>query len=55
MNMNDNLTKWNLGIERSKRFRMKLNWKLMKLNEEVTKMGGKTYTLGGFLYPNTRC
>ena len=42
-NMNGNLTKLNCGIEGSKLLRTKLNWKLMKLNEEVTKMGGKTY------------
>ena len=42
--MNDNLTKLNFRFERSKVLRTKLNWKLMKLNEEVTKMGGKTYT-----------
>ena len=30
------------GFKRSKLLRTKLNWKLMKLNEEVTKMGGKT-------------
>ena len=41
--MNDNLTKLNFRIERSKLLRTKLNWKLMKLNAEVTKMGGKTY------------
>ena len=40
--MNDNLTKLNLGFERIKLLRTKLNWKLVKLNEEVTKMGGKT-------------
>ena len=39
--MNDNLTKSNVGFERSKLLRTKLNWKFMKLNEEVTKMGGK--------------
>ena len=43
--MNDNLTKLNFRFERSKLLRTKLNWKLMKLNEEVTKMGGKTYII----------
>ena len=42
--MKEKLTKLNLGFERSKLLRTKLDWKLMKLNEEVTKMGGKTYT-----------
>ena len=42
-NMNDNLTKLNVRFERSKLFRTKLNLKLMKLNEEVTRMGGKAY------------
>ena len=42
--MNHNLTKLNLGFKGSKLLRTKLNCKLMKLNEEVTKMGGKTYT-----------
>ena len=41
--MNDNLTKLNLGFERSKFLRTKFNWELMKFNEEVTKTGGKTY------------
>ena len=41
--MNGNLTKLNFGIDGSKLLWTKLNWKLMKLNEEVTKMGGKTY------------
>ena len=44
-NVNDNLTKLNFRFERSKLLRTKLNWKLMKLNEEVTKMGGKTYII----------
>ena len=44
--MNENFTKLKLGFERSKLLRTKLNWKLMKLNEEVTKMGGKTYSNG---------
>ena len=44
MNVNDNLTKLNFRFERgSKLLRTKLNKKLMKLNDEVTKMGGKTY------------
>ena len=38
--MNDNLTKLDLAFERSKLLRTKL----MKLNEDVIKMGGKTYT-----------
>ena len=42
-NLNDNLTILNLSFERSKLLRTKLNWKLVNLNEEVTKMGGKTY------------
>ena len=41
--MNDNLRKLNLRFERSKLLRTKLNKKIMKLNEEVTKMGGETY------------
>ena len=41
--MNDNLTKLNLGFKGSKLLRTKFNWKFKKLNEEVTKMGGKTY------------
>ena len=36
------MTKLNLGFEGSKLLRTKLNWKLMKLNAEVTKVGGKT-------------
>ena len=43
--MNDNLTKLNLGFERSKLLLAKLNGKLMKLNEEVTKMGGEIFIL----------
>ena len=42
--MNDNMTKLNFRFERSKLLRTKLNCKLMELNEEVTKMGGKTYS-----------
>ena len=34
----------NFRFERSKLLRTKLNWKLMELNEEVKKMGGKTYS-----------
>ena len=45
MNVNDNLMKLNFRFERSKLLRMKLNWKFMKLNEEVTKMGEKTYII----------
>ena len=48
--MNDNLTKLNLGFERSKLLRTKLNCKLMKLNEEVTKMGRKTYSIIFFFF-----
>ena len=44
-NVNDNLTKLNFRFERSKLLRTKLNWKFMKLNAEVTKMGGKTYII----------
>ena len=47
-NVNDNLTKLNFRLDRSKLLRTKLNWKLMKLNEEVTKMGGKTYIILSF-------
>ena len=43
--MNDNLTKMNFRFERSELLRTKLNWKLVELNEEVTKMGGKTYIM----------
>ena len=50
--MNDNLTKLNFRFERSKLLRTKLNWKLMKLNEEVTKMGGKTYIINLHSYGN---
>ena len=42
-NVNDNLTKLNFRFECSKLLRTKLNWKLMKLNADVTEMGGKTY------------
>ena len=45
MNVNDNLTKLNFRVEHSKLLRTKLNKKWMKLNDEVTKMGGKTYTI----------
>ena len=45
LNVNDNLTKLNLRFEGSKLLRTKLNWKLMKLNAEVTKIGGKTYII----------
>ena len=47
--MNDNLTKLSSRFERRKLLRTKLNWKLMKLNEEVTKMGGLTYNIREFL------
>ena len=40
--MNDNLTKLNLKFERSKLLRT-------KLNEEMTKMGGKTYIISSLL------
>ena len=36
---------WTLWFGRSKLLRTKMNWKLMKLNEKVTKMGGKTYNI----------
>ena len=54
--MNGNLTKLNLRFEGSKLLRTKLNWKLMKLNEEVTKMGGKTYYCASYNtgMPSTR-
>ena len=40
------MTIWrNWTFERSKLLRTKLNWKLIKLNEEETKMGGKTYIM----------
>ena len=42
-NVNDNLTEFNFRFEISKLLRTKLNGNSMKLNEEVTKMGGKTY------------
>ena len=42
--MNATLTKLNLGFGSSKQLlQTKLNLKLMKLNEEVTKMCGGTY------------